>query len=250
MDKLALTCRVLYDQRVLDQRKEIEMLKMKLFFRDYSVENLKYAMYMLNCQNTFCKCSGCTRAGRMHYSFEDEEATCTFCPWFDNVLHERGFIVLRTDERDEQLTFGPYDEKRDKTHFDFNKVFSFSDKDCHLLENYDHEDLDKRWERIRIGKRLWNAESINDHWIKQFRRLFGPPKEGRISSPPTPPLSPRVVPTPSPRPVTIAINQGLELQALRDQLATQAAETQALKDQLAIQAAEIKELKDQLQSGC
>jgi hypothetical protein len=33
IDKLALTCRLLYDERVLEQRKEIERLKVKLFFR-------------------------------------------------------------------------------------------------------------------------------------------------------------------------------------------------------------------------
>jgi hypothetical protein len=44
IDKLALTCRILYDERVLEQRKEIEMLEVKYFFRGYTCEILNEAL--------------------------------------------------------------------------------------------------------------------------------------------------------------------------------------------------------------
>ena len=40
IDKLALTSRLLYDERVIEQRKEIERLKVKLFFRDYTQQSI------------------------------------------------------------------------------------------------------------------------------------------------------------------------------------------------------------------
>jgi DNA repair exonuclease SbcCD ATPase subunit len=92
----------------------------------------------------------------------------------------------------------------------------------------------KRWGTVYIGKRLWNVESINNNqWIKQFERVFGNPLEP-LSSPPTPPPSPKMAPQPRPPLlITTVINQGLELQELKEQLATQAAELRELKKQLA-----------------
>jgi hypothetical protein len=51
IDKLALTCRLLYDQRVLEKRKEIEMLEVKYFFRGYTCEILNEALKDLNWMN-------------------------------------------------------------------------------------------------------------------------------------------------------------------------------------------------------
>jgi hypothetical protein len=240
IDKLALTCRLLYDQRVLEQRKEVEMLKMKLFFRDFTQKDLKNRMERLNFKNVCCKCSGCNQAGRFLFGNAGKEAVCTFIPWFDNVLHERGLVVLRTDSEVQRYNAGPYaDELGEKLDY-FIDEFNFSDDDCHLIEIFDPEDPDVRTGAVCIGKRVWNSESINDQGIKQFERVFSPFRNPKLSSPPTPPTSPRV----APQPTTIAINQGLELQALKVQLATQAAETQSLKEQLATQAAEMQVLKE------
>jgi hypothetical protein len=205
IDKLALTCRLLYDQRVLDQRKEIEMLKMKYFFRDYTQDVVNGARKVLNFGNVGCMCSGCKKAGRTAIGEEDREAVCTFVPWFDKVLHERGLVVLRVAEKDQEDTAGPYADEVNKMRGTFIDQFLFSGKDCHLLEIYvEDEDIgddpDLRWGGIAIGKKLWNAESINNQGIRQFERLFCFDCNSKISSPPTPPLSPRVAPPPSPRP--------------------------------------------------
>jgi hypothetical protein len=95
--------------------------------------------------------------------------------------------------------------------------------------------------QIYIGKRLWNVESIhNNQWIKQFERVFGECKKP-LSSPPTPPGSPKMAPQPPPPlPITTTINQGLELQELKKQLATQALELHTLKQQLATHAAQLE----------
>ena len=135
IDKLALTCRLLYDQRVLEQRKEIEMLEVKYFFRGYTYDILKKGTRELNLNNIRCKCRGCKKAGRTRFGDTvDVEAACTFGPWFDNVLHERGLVVLRKDGWDEIRSTGPYDNLNDNF-----QIPHFSDDDCHLVESPDDD---------------------------------------------------------------------------------------------------------------
>jgi hypothetical protein len=185
IDKLALTCRLLYDQRVLEQRKEIETLKLKLFFRDYTHKIMLKAMRKLNNTNTKCKCSSCKKAGRMIPSEEeDSEATCTFCPWFDTVLQERRLFVLRKEHWEEEFCEGPYEDEQDKiSGEEFTGAYFFSDNDCHLVDKPGIDtDSNTRWEEICIGKRLWSVESIDNPIIKQFERIFGA-SETPFSSP-------------------------------------------------------------------
>jgi hypothetical protein len=165
----------------------------------------------------------------LDYEVQDEQTVCTFGPWFDNFLHECEFVV--------------------HCHWNCKEIFQmipFTDDDCHLVETL-YCRLQKRkympWRNISIGKRLWNAESINDQCIKQFVRVFGVPGTP-LSSPPMPPLPPKMAPPPPPPlPITTTINQGLELQALKEQLATKDLELLALKAQLATQAAEMQTLQ-------
>jgi hypothetical protein len=196
IDKLALTCRLLYDQRVLEQRKEIEMLEVKLFFKDYI--DLDKSLKELNFQNIRCKCKGCKSAGRISFFDKvDIEAACTFGPWFDNVLHERGFVVLREDDWMDEWCEGPYDNVNENF-----ETAPFTDDDCHLVERFscmsESHHRGERWGCICIGKRLWAVESINNQWIKQFERVFGK-YNLRLSSPPTPPPSPKMMPQPPPQ---------------------------------------------------
>ena len=189
IDKLALTCRLLYDQRLLELRREIEIIKVKLFFRDYTHTFLLQAMRQLNHANIKCKCSGCKKARRIYtFETEDKEAACTFVPWFENVLHERGLVVLRKDEWEEEDCDGPYDDENDKISEEFTGAYFFSDSDCHLVEKPDnHSDMDYdpgvRWAEICVGKRLWKVESINNPQIRQFERVFGASAQP-LSSPP------------------------------------------------------------------
>jgi hypothetical protein len=251
IDKLALTCRVLYDQRLLEQRKEIEKLQVHLFFKDYTGANFKELFALMNL-HTSCKCNHCKRAGRFYYEFtEEEETACTFGPWLDKVLHERGFVVLRQDRIHRPGSTGPFE-----AYFldaSYEKNVPFIDADCHLVELIDMKSAQRgeticRWEKIGIGKRLWTIESIDNQWIQLFKRVFTPCIAYTIplSSPPTPPSSPKMAPQPRPPlPITSTINQGLELQELKKQFATLAAEMQTLKEQLATLTAE--KLKEQLE---
>ena len=179
IDKLALTSRLLYDERVLEQRKEIELLKVKLFFRDYTHAFLLQAMRQLNYANIKCKCSGCRKAQRTYpVETEDTEAVCTFGPWFDSVLHGRGLVVLRKDKWEEEDCDGPYEDENDKISEEFTGAFFFSHGDCHLVEKPDNHsgmeyDPSVRWGEICIGKRLWKVPSIDNPQIRQFERVFG-----------------------------------------------------------------------------
>ena len=201
------------------------MLEVKYFFKGYTFNFMIEALSTLNTKNVRCKCRGCTLLKRIHYlDTEDPEAACTFGPWFDNILHERGLFVLHTDlDAGGNGSYGLYNQG-EKT-----EIPCLSNEDCHLVDSpmMGLEHLKFRWMQIYIGKRLWNVESIhNNQWIKQFERVFGECKKP-LSSPPTPPASPKMAPQPPPPlPITTIINQGLELQELKKQLATQAAELQ------------------------
>jgi len=243
IDKLALTCRVLYDQRVLELRKEIETLKVKYFFRVYTSNFLKDAMFELNIYNIDCSCRGCKTAGRMYDCYgADEEAACTFGPWFDNVLHERGFVVLRHKDLKYDFCDGPFDMNE---LFELPSFVTFDDDiDCHLFEGpmANKGTTDVRWGEVGIGEGLWSVESINNEWIKKFERIFCE-SESPLSSPPTPPTSPKMAPQPPPPlRITTTIDQGLKLQELT---IDQGLKLQELEKQVATQAAEIQTLKEQ-----
>jgi len=189
------------------------MLEVKYFFKDYTSDNMKNAMKQLNQKNIRCKCRGCNVSGRISYPDKvDNDAACTFGPWFDNVLHERGLVVLREDDFIDEWSHGLYEN----CNANF-KIPHFTDDDCHLVERIDFSFMffkihDMRWGEVCIGKRLWSIESINNNqWIKQFERVFGASDEP-LSSPPTPPASPKMAPQQRPPlPITTTINQGLEL---------------------------------------
>jgi hypothetical protein len=192
IDKLALTSRLLYDQRVLEQRKEIEMLKVKLFFRDYTTDYLDKAMKRLNCLHTRCTCSGCKKTGRMFIGdTEDKYAECTFGPWLDNVLEEHGLVTLHMQDCEDINFTGLYNDDFGTKREDFVLKYDFCDEDFHLVETSDQYirrgvEYHLRWENVNIGRRLWNVESIDNPWIKKFERVFGESGK-RLSSPPTPP---------------------------------------------------------------
>ena len=85
---------------------------------------------------------------------------------------------------------------------------------------------------------------MNNHQIKKFKSVFDISSYGVLSQPPMPPLPPKMAPLPRPPlPITNIINQGLELQALKEQLATKDLELLALKAQLATHAAETQTLQ-------
>jgi hypothetical protein len=181
IDKVALTCRLLYDERVLEQRKEIEKqrkkierLELQIFFRDYTPDYMKKAMKRMNLWNVRCKCRDCKKTGRIGAGDRvDREAACRFGPWLDYVLHERGFVVLRKDEvhfDDIKYSCGPYH----KIHFD---IPDFTHDDCHLVEHTnmnegEEEGIPVRWAEICIGTRLWKDSSINNQAIKTFEAVF------------------------------------------------------------------------------
>ena len=195
IDKLALTSRLLYDERVIEQRKEIERLKVKLFFRDYTTDYLEKAMKHLNCLHTRCTCSGCKKTGRMFIGdTEDKYAACTFGPWLDNVLKERGLVTLHMQDCEDINFTGLYDDEIGTKRENFVDKYDFCYEDFHLVETSNFYirrgvEYHTRWESVNIGRRLWNVESIDNQYIKQFERVFGASREC-LSSPPTPPPEP------------------------------------------------------------
>ena len=190
LDKLALTSRLLYDARVLEQRREIEQLKLKLFFRDYRSIVMKQIVCNYNYWNVKCKCSGCKateRSERFIQGRDTEHATCLFGQWFDELLEKEGFVCLRMyrcdvirDSENNIIPFpGLYAGDEDMNCRDFARNYEFSDADCHLVEaplnvhGVADSDPNVRWGRILIGKRLWGAKSTLDNGVVKFKKVFG-----------------------------------------------------------------------------
>ncbi len=57
---------------------------------------------------------------------------CTFGQWFDKVLHERGLVVLRKDEWEEEECDGQYEDEYGKISNEFANAFYFSYNDSNL----------------------------------------------------------------------------------------------------------------------
>ncbi len=107
IDRLATTARLLYDVRVIAQRQEIErqkrqieQLKMDIFWRDHSLHRFNEAMKTarLLYDDAKCGCQVCTRKenGRAVFHYDDhdiDEKACTFLPWLYRKMDEHGFMV-------------------------------------------------------------------------------------------------------------------------------------------------------------
>jgi hypothetical protein len=180
IDKVALTCKLLLDARVLEQRREIELMRVKLFWRDYRDEDFKRFMAVQNSENTKCKCIGCVKTGRTALLFGDThqaEIVCTFGPWLDAHMLEFGFSCTRHNmpDLDSVYSFGPFDECNN-----FTWKYSFVNTDCHFLEMpFVHSDglvdPNVRWGTIYIGKRLWGVKSLKDPGLEKIEQFMGMP---------------------------------------------------------------------------
>jgi hypothetical protein len=106
IDRLATTCRLLYDVRVIAQRQEIErqkqqieQLKIDIFWRDHSLHRFNEAMKMANLLHVQCTCQVCTRKKNdcaifHHDDFDIDENACTFLPWLYRKMDEHDFLVV------------------------------------------------------------------------------------------------------------------------------------------------------------
>lgn len=149
IDRLAAVSRILFDERVVEMRQEIERLKLDVFWRDNSLFRLQRAMAMVNGNKMQCMCSVCSLSGRCPFFRVDpntDRNICKFTPWFEAQLS--GFVVSDVEQPHHyhvRSGFGPL--TRDDCF----------DSDCHFVNL-----SPVSWYMFAFGERLWKAKSVND----------------------------------------------------------------------------------------
>lgn len=152
MERLALCSRVLYDRRILEQQKEIERLKLRVFWLEYGKRALNDAMQCFNDKFTMCGCLNCIVGGRaLKEDGYDTGGDCTFQEAFEHHLDDHGFIVSNN-------------------HIGLVDV-PFVEGDCDLGDV--HFVLYGRgdWVHWSFGRQLWSATSVGDPEILKYGRM-------------------------------------------------------------------------------
>jgi hypothetical protein len=162
VEKVIFTCKILLDQRVIELKKENELLKLKLFWAKHNSDYLKEAMACWNqdISGPRCACLACVTSGRASDDDILEEGNnsgtfnCTFKPDFEQKITECG------------MTFGSnFNNRLDGSIVDDqNLVF---DVDCHFA-NVARAD----WNCWTYGLKLYNAKSVEDPELKKLVALF------------------------------------------------------------------------------
>jgi len=162
LDNLALVSRLLLDQRVLALRRENEKLRLCLFWKDHSDEELKKLMHEANQDGRSaprCACLACTVAGRKDEDADcTGEVTCTFKPWFEAFLAEYG-LTCRLGIENGMEPAGEHMSCPGG-----NQVFAV---DAHF-----HHLTSDNWFAWMYGAKLWTAQSADDAELQKLQHLF------------------------------------------------------------------------------
>ena len=165
VDRLAAVSRILFDERVIEMRQEVERLKLEVFWRDNCLFRLQKAMATANGNHMQCMCTGCALSGRTIDFRVDPHADrniCKFSPWFDAQLLVLGFVVSDV-EHPNRTHIKPYNGvgplKR-------NDCF---DSDCHFIKLGPN---DLSWYMFAFGERLWKAKNVNDPELQKLSNLI------------------------------------------------------------------------------
>lgn len=175
MASLALTSKVFFNQLVVDQQQEIaqlhqeiEFLKLQRFFKsDGSHRAFQRAKQCSNYNVTKCACRHCFDDGRFdrddvqvfgQVAVNRDTWTCSWQPWFNTLLHDRGFVV----------NFGHGPLQRQAPAFD----------PSHLSQEYRNGDSHfiligrMNWQFWSFGARLHGACKRDDAEIVKYEALL------------------------------------------------------------------------------
>jgi hypothetical protein len=166
VDRLAVVSRILLDQRVIDLHREIERLKLEVFWRDNSLFRLNQAMGVANLKHVKCMCFICGMLGRTRLMDEDTETDtrgampCKFVPWLDDQLSLLGFIVLKADRHsDHHAHVMPTSSK------------PLTMNDCMYSDSHFFK-LGPDGSSYAFGERLWMARSSKDPTLQKLAELI------------------------------------------------------------------------------
>ena len=159
IDKLALVARILYDERIIEQRQEIEFLRLKLFWKDHDERSFKRYMAAANNINSLCMCTCCMLRGRTHAMEEGDAPNpghdgCLFAPWFEEQMLSCGLVSERMTQNHTPSIW--YHESLPRA--------DCIEADCHIVNHYD-------FSSIRFGKWLWEPTSADDPELQKLSML-------------------------------------------------------------------------------
>lgn len=172
IDKLSTCSKVMFDKRILEQRGEIERLRLENFWLKNGKWSLKMAMRNYNYENTRCACYACLHSGRAD---DDDDASsgftghgtynCKFVTAFNRLLSKYSLTVTAEPGVcvDPMLPDDGYPGH--PTCVDCNSHF----------ENAGRCD----WHMFAIGKKLWSAQRVDNTAVVNYENML---KELRKSS--------------------------------------------------------------------
>ena len=156
LDRLALVCKIMLDQRILDLRSENEALRLKLFWKDHGKNKLRDRMAQANQMGPNCMCIACAVSGRMDEEAETVHSSCTFKEWFEGLLSKCGLTCITGVD---MVPVGPHMSCDCGNYvYDVNSHF-------HHLTNDD-------WVAWMYGAKLWKAQSVSDPELQKLKKLF------------------------------------------------------------------------------
>lgn len=158
VDRLALISRLLLDERVLELRMENEALRLKLFWKDHNLCELRDLMAMANRAGPDCSCTSCalTYRKRIEKDRQPRDEPCSFKPWFESILADLDMICI--------IGFWP----------ELKPVFDHDCTDYHVydVDSHFHHNGQANWLFWGYGSKLWKAKTINDPELQKLKRLF------------------------------------------------------------------------------
>ena len=136
--RLALCSHVFYEREIIEQQKEIESLKLKLFWKDYDVSELVKCMKFASRRRLVSQSSS-------YYDILDMD----YFMWTGPVIQSYGLEVQVVDwQPGDPMTMPP-------------RV----DLDTHFV-------CRRKYHITSYGSKLWKARSIDDPELKKLKALF------------------------------------------------------------------------------
>ena len=159
----ALKLKVLKSFDVMCENEDLKLqnedLMLTLFWKEHNDRKLRKAMSLANQAEggPECSCLTCVVSGRHDSRFGevDREKSCTFKPWFEQVLQEHGMSVGH--DVDVPKVYGCVCQSH-------NDVFD----DGQHFTNFARCD----WKCWTYGSKLWKATSVGDVELAKLENLF------------------------------------------------------------------------------
>jgi hypothetical protein len=149
--------------RIAEQNKEIEALRMQVFWLKHGHRKMTSAMSSFNYNVTKCFCVSCCGGGRCDgddYKESDDDEECKFQEPFEKILQSHGLTFIHHEPEHRTLTV---------IHDEFADIYpQCTDCNAHFSLGYGHAD----WTTWRFGRLLWGASNADDPDVKKYLGLL------------------------------------------------------------------------------